>query len=224
MRVATKPNQEPSSTPQPPSPDSDAAEGRRAHRQRLLLWFGVGFAALCGALWGLVPMPDAKARLEQVPLQAGGMAGADVPLTDMEKKVFARVNILHRLYQVDGRAFYLTMIDGTRDRHVVHDPRYCFQGGGWAVQQEQKLPLPGGGEATWLRTSQNGQQAQALFWFDDARSRHSSLPRFWWQTTLRRVTLGHSAPEPVLVVLQSFGPDQPHWPDSVKEVIATLGL
>lgn len=205
-------------------PEAEPAPGDRSvRRRRNALWAVALFAALCGALWGFFPLPDAQRRIDAVPKRGAHFEGWDLRLSDDERNAFARVSLVHRRYIFQGHEIYVTAIDGTHDRHAVHDPRYCFQGAGWQVAEEKHLAVPGG-EATLLRTTQAGQTAQAVFWFSDGATRHSSLLRYWWQTTLRRMTLGRSGAEPVLVTLQSFGPNQPDWSTTAGEAIAALGL
>lgn len=193
------------------------------NRCRIALWVAMGAAVLSGMLWALFPLPDAAARLNAMPRTGPTFASEDIALTPTERQVLGRVNLVHRRYQHGNAQFYATVIDGTKDRHAVHDPRYCFQGAGWKVLSERKLPLKGGDGH--LVHAVNGQyEVQALFWFSDGAGRYTSLLRYWWQTTLRRMTLGRSGAEPVLVVLQSFGPQQPDWGALGPTVIESLAL
>jgi hypothetical protein len=192
-------------------------------RRRGVLWAVVVVAALCGALWSFFPLPDAQARVSAVPKRGAQFQAWDLPLSEAEQAAFARVTLVHRRYAFKGHDFFVTVIDGTHDRHAVHDPRYCFQGAGWHVVDERKIALPGG-EATLLTTEQAGEKAHAVFWFSDGARRHSSVLRFWWQTTLRRLTLGRSGAEPVIVTLQSYGPNQPDWSTAAGDVAKELGL
>jgi hypothetical protein len=186
-------------------------------------WLGLLAAMACGTLWSFNRLPDASARLAEIPRRGPHFESSDVPLTETEREAFARVSLVHRLYRFEGREFYVTVIDGTHDRHVVHDPRYCFQGAGWHVLEEARVPLTGG-EATWMRGGQEARELQAVFWFSDGKTRHASPLRYWWQSTLRRLSLGRSGPEPVLIVVQSFGNDQPVWPELAQKVATTLAL
>jgi hypothetical protein len=195
----------------------------QVRRRRAGLWAVIGVAMACGALWAMYPLPDAARRLQSVPRSGAGFSSTDITLTPTELQALGRVNLIHRQYQVENQSFYTTIIDGTKDRHAVHDPRYCFQGAGWNVLAERKLDLPGG-EANWVRATQGDREVQALFWFSDGKTRYTSVLRYWWQTTLRRMTLGRSGAEPVLVVLQSFGREQPDWPAFGPEVVRQLNL
>ncbi|MBU6401781.1 MAG: exosortase-associated EpsI family protein [Verrucomicrobia bacterium] len=185
------------------------------------LWIGVALGVLCGALWDLFPLPDAQGRLDRIPRRVGRFAGYDISLTDSEKVVLGRVDLVHRKYQFNGWNFFLTVIDGTRDRHAVHDPRYCFEGAGWRVVAEKPLVVPGGA-ATWLELRQADDRAEAVFWFSDGARRHSSLPWYWAQTVLRRMSLGRSGPEPVMVVLQSYEETPPDWPRLIRALLAAM--
>ena len=52
----------------------------------------------------------------------------DLPLTDGEKAIFTGVTMLKRLAIAGGDRAVVTVIDGTKNRHAVHDPVFCFRG------------------------------------------------------------------------------------------------
>jgi len=80
-----------------------------------------------------------------------------------------------------------------------------------------RKPVPvEGGAAQLVRLSKKGQETEALFWFSDGSCRYPSPLRYWWQTTLRRLTLGHSGKEPVLIVIQPVGTEIVNWSKLVK--------
>jgi hypothetical protein len=204
------------------SPELDLAPA--SHRlRRALLCSGVVFAAVCGLVWGSYPLPDATARLNSVRPRGPGFASRELPLTDTERTILGRVDLVHRLYRIGKYDVFMTVIDGTRDRHAVHDPRYCFQGAGWRVLNEQPVSIPNG-HASWISAVDGDRRLEVLFWFSDGRTAHTSMARYWRQTTLRRITLGGSGPEPVLVVLQLFGHEQPAWTVFGPRVIERLCL
>lgn len=204
------------------NPPFEAAAPRVA-RRRTALWVAIALAVACGTLWAVYPLRGANGRLDAVPRSGPGFSSADVTLNPAELQVLGRVDLIHRKYQLGQHAFYATLIDGTKDRHAVHDPRYCFQGAGWTVLAEEQLPLPGGA-ARLVRAKHADREVQALFWFSDGARRYTSVLQYWWQTTLRRMSLGRLGGEPVLVVLQSFGPDQPDWRTLAPEVLHKLRL
>lgn len=216
--LASKPHAESASL-------SSSIPARAAAPPRGRRWLGAGIAlaVFCGVAWGLYPLPDAAARLRAIPLAAGDFVGTDIPLTPKEREVLGRVNVVHRAYRDGHHEIFTTAIDGTRDRHAVHDPRYCFQGAGWRILEERPLALPGG-TARWVRAANGPRTVEALFWFSDGAGRHASPLRYWAQTTARRMTLGHSGAEPVLVVLQSFGERPPDWATFAPDYLRALGL
>ena len=67
------------------------------------------------------------------------------------------------------------------------------------------------GSAELLRLTNGDDTREALHWFSDGEQRHALPMRFWWQTTLRRLTLGASGEEPVLVILQPFDKRSLDW-------------
>lgn len=194
----------------------------RLRSVRLALWLATIVSVGCGLAWGFYPLSNAADRLALVPLKSGSFVGEDVPLTEVEKKVLGRVDVVHRRYQLGARELYVTLIDGSKDRHAVHDPRYCFQGAGWRVLAENRRPIAGG-EAHWIRAANEHGTAEAAFWFSDGETRYASLPRYLWTSVVRRMTFGRYGGKPVLVVLQSFEEEQLDW-SKVNEAIAALRL
>lgn len=184
--------------------------------KRKLLWCGLASALVLGMVWEFVPLADAQARLKTISTQGIGYSGRDVPLTDTEGEILREANVLRRLYDFDGQPFLLTIIDGTNDRHAVHDPLYCIRGAGWTVISENPFPMRRG-SGRLVRMERDGVEAEALIWFSDGRRSHASPSQYWWQTTVRRLTLGMSGEEPVLVVAQSYDGNIVNWRRLVNE-------
>lgn len=182
------------------------ADDARTHERtaRSLLWLAGLVAAACGFLWQFGQRTDpARARLAAIPLTGENFYGQNIPLSPTEQRVLGRADLVNRRYRFGDRQLFVTVIDGAHDRHAVHDPQYCFQGAGWQVTGERGLVLPGGtGRA--LHLVRGTESFDALYWFCDGATRYASFPRYWWQTTLRRLTLGQLGSEPVLVVVQDL--------------------
>jgi Protein of unknown function (DUF3485) len=194
-----------------------------ARRRSATLWATAAVAILGSVLWDLYPLPPATKRLDDIPKRGPGFFSRKVPLTPAERAVLGPVGIVHREYRWHDHDFYLSVIDGTRNRHAVHDPSYCFRGAGWNILSRKEIHLPGG-KATWFRITRSGREAEAVFWFSDGLVRYPSVFTYWWETALRRLTLGHSGPEPVLVVLQAYGREPPDWGPLLRQLIPDLRL
>lgn len=174
-----------------------------------ILWILLSVAIALGLAWQFYPLPDAHKRIDDLPLSGPGFAGRDVPLNDFEETFFNGVYVLKRVYRVDGNNYFLTVLDGTHNRHVVHDPYYCFTGSGWQIDEARKIPIQNG-TAEQLLLSKGAQKKSAIFWFADGKSNFSETWKYWLTTTLRRLTFGYSGGEPVLIMLQPL--------DNVKDV------
>ncbi len=179
-------------------------------RSQFWLWTALITAILLGILWQYAPLADASKRIETFPLKGLGYEGKDIPLEPFEEEFFQDVTVLKRVYAVDGQYFFITILDGTENRHVVHDPYYCFRGGGWEIVSDKPFPVKDG-NASKLIIEKNGEQREALFWFSDGNTRHSSPLKYWLQTSLRRLSLGASGGEPLLIVVQPLTSDPVDW-------------
>ena len=170
----------------------------------------LGIAALLTlaaiGVWESVKLPDAAARFEAVPVSGLNFASRDLPLTAAERDIYGSARVLKRLYQVGRQRLALVVVDGSSNRHAVHDPLYCFRGAGWSVTASREWAVRGG-TARVVTLSQGRAAAEAVYWFSDGDSRHASAPRYWWQTALRRLSLGRSGPEPVLVLVHNVEGD-----------------
>ncbi|HYE06765.1 MAG TPA: exosortase-associated EpsI family protein [Planctomycetota bacterium] len=169
--------------------------------QRWLLLFLAVMIAL-GAAWQFVPLADAQARLTALPAKGIGYESIDAPLSDSERVIFGDASVLKRAYRVGSDRFSVIVIDGTRNRHAVHDPMLCARGGGWSIAARAPFALPGGaGELVTI--TKGDQTSEVLYWFSDGVDRHASPTSYWLQSTLRRLTFGASGEEAVLVLLQA---------------------
>ncbi len=175
-----------------------------------LLWIGLVVAIILGATWQFFPLSSAQNRMDLLPLNGVHFRGMNVPLTPFEEQFFKGVNVLKRVYQIDGEQYFVTVLDGTYNRHVVHDPYYCFTGGGWTILSEKPHKLSHG-EANLVKLSKDGKISYAIYWFTDGQEQYTSPVHYWWQATLRRLTLGASGSEPVLVIIQPISKETADW-------------
>lgn len=174
-----------------------------------LAWAGAVLLAAATLVWRLAPLPDAQARI--APLAAGpGQRLESMPFASWETEFFGKAKAARWLAQGRGAAVVATVVDGSGNRAAVHDPSYCFRGAGWTVAAETPVALSHG-SAVKVSLRREGAELEAVYWFSDGRRAYASPPRYWWDTTLRRLTLGASGPEPVLVLLVPAKERAPDW-------------
>lgn len=173
-------------------------KGRNAQK---LLWALLIAVIVLGFVWETVDLNDASTRMSRIPMEGLGFAGKDLELTEAEQDIFGEAHVINRVYVAGGTQYSLIVIDGSKDRHAVHDPMYCFKGSGWTVEA-QDLKKMSGGEGKHLKLKRDGEHAEALIWYSDGREKFASPWKYWWRTTLRRISLGKSGDEPVLIILQ----------------------
>ena len=182
-------------------PPVDYKDAQKAPKKPLWLWIFLFAALLLSIIWQFFPLGDAQARMQRLPLYGQDFEGYIVPLSPEEQKTFHEIAVIKRIYQIGTQKCFLYVLDGTNNRHLVHDPAYCFRGSGWEIAQDQPFPLRHGVASLVLLTKGN-ERKDALYWYADGAVPFRSPFVYWWKTTLRRLTLGLSGPEPVLVVIQ----------------------
>lgn len=160
--------------------------------------------------WNGLSSIDGSRQLEEIPASGLGFRSRTLPLAPGERETFARLDTVKRAYDVGGRRFVLLVVDGSRNRHGVHDPSYCVRGAGWTVETSTDVDAPKG-RVKLCRLRRGDETAEILYWFGDGTRRHGSALRYWIDASLRRLTLGWSGREPLLVLLQPLGDGKVDW-------------
>lgn len=179
-------------------------------KQQIFLGTILLLAIFLEILWDFHPMDNLRKDINDFPKTGIGYVGRDIPLTSSEAKLYDSGNVIKRLYQVGREQFVLMILDGSKNRHLVHDPVYCFRGAGWDVMSTNEYQIKKG-TARILRLLKNNKEKEILFWFSDGNNSHGSILKYWGQSTLRRLTLGASGKEPILLILQPVGETVLDW-------------
>ncbi len=179
-------------------------------RWKTFQWAGIALIAVLGILWQFFPLKDASARLDSLPLSGIGFNSQEFEVTEIERQVFRDNKLLKRLVWSAGQQFFLSIVDGSKYRNAVHDPTICFLGGGWVVDRREPIRVPGG-EGELIHLVKGNDTKQVFLCFSDGRSRYASVVRYWFDTTLRRLTLGLSGEEPVRIIIQPIDNTPLRW-------------
>jgi hypothetical protein len=188
-----------------------------------ILWTSFLFACVLGLTWQFFPVEDAKSRLSSLPLTGAEFEGYNIPLSDGEKGFFKDVNVIKRIYEVQNKSYFITVLDGTKNRHAVHDPFYCFTGDGWKLKKRENIPSPKG-HVGLLTLEKGSRTKEALVFFSTPKYSHSSAFTFFLQTTFRRFTLGKSSDEPILIVIQAEEGGKTDWVMFIKSMPSLFKL
>jgi hypothetical protein len=167
-----------------------------------LLWAALCAVIALGIVFDLHRLPLGVSRVTLIPAQGLGFESVELALDKSELALYNKAEVVKRCYTVGNQSFLLIAVDGSRNRHAVHDPIYCFKGAGWQIVRSRTVSIEGG-EALMMRLRKDSTR-DLLYWFSDGRTRHCSVVRYWIQATIRRITMGLSGEEPVLVILQSI--------------------
>lgn len=183
-----------------------------------LLLFVVGISML----WEYFPKANSDDRLAQLCKGGWRLQSEDIPLSSEEFSRLGGAQAVKRIYRSDAGMWILSAIDGTHNRRVVHDPTYCFRGGGWDVTGQRELPLENG-DAKILELTRNGEHLEFAYWFDDGIHTFSSPLEYWLRSTLRRLTCGLSGKEPILLILYpASGGRSPDWDGASLKLIPRI--
>jgi Protein of unknown function (DUF3485) len=165
------------------------------------VWTALLATIVAGASLDRVPLQDASPRLERLPAFAPGLATREGEVTEAERKIFGKARIFRREVALEHQGFMLTVIDGTQNRHALHDPYYCVQGAGYTITHSEKIPLLGG-SACQLTVRKGTEERRLIFYFSNGKERHDSPVRAWAESATRRLTVGRSSEAQVLVLIE----------------------
>lgn len=186
--------------------------------KRIVLWCALLFTAILAVVWPLVPLPSASHRLASLPNHNPDFQSRPLKLSSEDRAFLGQADAVQHLVTMrSGDRLVLTVIDGTQNRHAVHDPSYCFSGAGWQIQAKTTVKVPSG-DATWVSLAKGHQKLEALWFFDDDQHQFTSLLEYGFKTGSRRATLGLSGAEPILVTLKSFPNEPINW-DRVRQIL-----
>jgi hypothetical protein len=180
------------------------------NRNAIMLWSALFLAVIFGAVWEMQKLPDASSRIALLPMRGLMVDSRDMPLTPSEEIAFNGSAWLKRLAMAGREQVILTVLDGTRNRHAVHDPVFCFRGAGWEVERQEPFLLRHG-EGCLVKLRRGETRAEALYWFSDGDIQFASPMLYWGKTSLRRLSFGSSGGEPILVILTSTLQGSTDW-------------
>ena len=186
--------------------------------KRRVLWCALILTSLITLVWPMIPLPTTADRFAAITTSSLDFQASPLELSAHDQAFLGKAQAVQYLITMRGGGrLVLTAIDGTHNRHAVHDPSYCFAGAGWNVQSKHSVKVPTG-DATWMALGKDDQKSEALWFFDDGYHQFTSPVEYWLATSKRRATLGRSGVEPVLVTLRSLPNESVNW-DRVRQIL-----
>lgn len=186
--------------------------------KRTLLWAAIGLTATITLVWPMLPTPASADRLAAIPLSGPDFQSKTLELSAADQAFLGKARTLQRIISLRGGGrLVLTVIDGSGNRHAVHDPLYCLSGAGWKRTSTSSVKV-NSGEATQISLAKDGLTADVIWFFDDGEKQFTSPLEYWFKTSCRRATRGRSGPEPLLVSLRGISDEPVNW-DRVRQIL-----
>ncbi len=182
-----------------------------SNKWRSLQWAGIALIVAMGCLWQFFPLKDASDRMSRFPLSGLGFQSQDFEVTEVEKSVFKGNNLMKRYVVMGGQHFFLSVVDGSKYRNAVHDPTICFLGDGYTVDRREPINVPGGTGELIHMVKEDGTTRTVFLCFSDGTQRYASVVHYWFDTTMRRLTLGKWGEEPIRIIIQPIGDKSLNW-------------
>lgn len=192
-------------------------------KQRFL-WLLFAVALILTLVWPNIPLESASARLNAIPTHGPDFRTRKVELSAADRTLLGEAEAAQYVVTTkSGTRLLLTLIDGTNNRHAVHDPSYCFVGNGWKIGHQESVSTARG-TASKLHLVNQHRSSDVLWFFDNGKKQFESPLEYWFQSALRRLTLGLSGNEPILVSLRSLPNESVDWQRVRQEMLPALGF
>ncbi|PHS14100.1 MAG: hypothetical protein COA78_06060 [Blastopirellula sp.] len=156
--------------------------------------------------------------LSNVKKQGEQLSLLPIDLSEEDLSLLGNAKAVRFQFKVNSHALSITVVDGTNNRHAVHDPSYC-----WTVLNRERIPVSNG-YVVALTVIDAGRTRNVLYWYWDGEKRHASTGWYVLQSSLQRVSGGKLSIEPALILIEPAGQGELNWYDVLdsfpfKEVI-----
>lgn len=170
-------------------------------KQVIVLFSALLLLILAAGYMRTLKLEDASLRIEAFPQSGPGFSARSIPLTEFEADMLGEADGYKWIYSWKGLRYSITILDGTHNRQAVHDPRYCFRGAGWKIENDEVIPFAGG-SARKLGLIDDEGSSEALFFYSTGEDVFDAPLEYWMRATLRRWLRKYGGGEPVLVMIQ----------------------
>lgn len=192
--------------------------------KKILMYVAAAFAVLVTLIWPMLPMAAGQDRLSTIPLHGPDFESREIKLKEHEIRFLDGAQAIQRIVKPrGGPTLSMSVIDGSGNRHAVHDPSYCFAGGGWQIAQQSEVALSSG-KALLMTLKKDGEFMEAMWFFDDTHQQFTSSVTYWMRASLRRATRGLSGPEPVLVMFRAEPGVRVDWKRFRQVTLPAMGF
>ncbi len=187
------------------------------------MWIAIFAAVLCFVLFQMIATPSQVERLDELPFSGPQYKGEAIRFDSSELRLLDGADAIKRIYTIDQSPFLVYVVDGTRNQNAVHEPSEFFLEGGWHIISQSTLPLEAG-EGVVLTLQRNDESKEAIYWYTTGAMQHVSPWLQCIQSWMRRITLGNSNDEPLLVIVEAESPGTIHWNKTLNEFPELLTL
>jgi hypothetical protein len=187
---------------------------------KAFLWIVLALSVVVAMVWQYGPLKNAEDRITPVLSQ---LKGKEIPLSPFEGDFFKGVYLKKISVPTPHQLLAVFLIDATENRHVVHDPLYCYAGAGWKVTSSVELKI-GKGVAKQVFIERDSVKKEFVYWFSDGKRAYHSFWLYWTASFLRRLSFGLSGSEPVLIMIDPQGKGPFDWEEIFASVSPLFAL
>ena len=182
----------------------DSANGK------FLQWTIVLFVMVATFVFKVNATDQQHSDLNDIPISGYGYDGRALEFSQAERAFLGKAEAIKHEYSQTGYRLVVVVVDGSNNRHAVHDPIFCLRGAGYETTGRQDFPIING-HGQLVSLAKGSIKQKVAYWFSNGEQRYTSFTRYLAESALNRLTLGTLGQQPKMVTVYSVGERIPNW-------------
>jgi len=177
---------------------------------QFLQWLIILFVVLATFAFKIHATQQQHSSLHDVPVSGYGFDGRALEFSDAELAFLGKAEaIKHEYSQADYR-LVVVVVDGSNNRHAVHDPIFCLRGAGYETTSNTEFPIING-HGQLISLANGSARQKVAFWFSNGEQRYTAFSRYLAESAINRLTFGAIGSQPKMITVYSTGGRIPNW-------------
>jgi hypothetical protein len=182
----------------------DSANGK------VLQWLIVLFVVAATFAFKVNATGQSQDALSDIPISGYGFDGRVLAFSEAERTFLGGAEAIKHEYSQANFRLVVVVVDGSNNRHAVHDPMFCLRGAGFEITNQTAFPIING-HGELISLAKGAAKQKVAFWFSNGEQRYTAFSRYLFESAVNRLTLGTIGTQPRMVTVYSVGERIPNW-------------
>lgn len=177
---------------------------------KFLQWVIVLFVIAATFAFKVNATSQQHSALDDIPVSGYGYDGRALEFSQAERVFLGNAEAIKHEYSQASYRLIVVVVDGSNNRHAVHDPIFCLRGAGYETTGQAAFPIING-HGQLVSLAKGPTKQEVAYWFTNGEQRYTSFSRYLAESALNRLTLGKLGQQPKMVTVYSVGERIPNW-------------